>query len=617
MQKSAGAAALAPLLALAFAPSYVAAQAATQGASTGAVVSSLVINGVVFVVSIIGFLTLRPRFKKVYQPKSYLGPEDERVPEQPSSMFGWIKPWLKISKYEILDKQGLDAFMFLEYLELMIFAFVPIFFLTWVILMPVYSTGPPTNATGFEKFTFANIANNEIAQRRYVATLLVQWAATLWMLYLIRQKIANFVKLRQNFIISAKHANTAQARTLLITGVGKDLLSEKKLTSLYSNLPGGVAKVWLNRNLKDIPDLFDERLKWCNKLEGAEASLIKMAMKRVKKNKVQPVDIPAGESIPIDIAEKYVEKKKRPTHKVGSKIPCMGQKVDTIEWCREEIERLNKVIGEKRHETTVDYDKYPPQNSAFLLFNEQIAAHLASKAQADDKPYRISDRYIEAHPLNVVWSNLNMNPYEKKIRTIIFWAITIALVIFWVIPVGFVAVVSNVSGLAEKVPFLGWLNSIPTVVVGIIQGVLPTVLLAMLNMLLPIFLRLFAQMSGVPTRTGIELSLMDRFFLFQIIQNFLFLTIISGSASQVTRFVTDIATNPTGFPGTIAQAIPKSSTFFLSFIALQGLSGAGSGFLQVAPLAIYYIKKFLLGSTPRKMWVSNRRLKDIHFAAIC
>jgi len=64
-----------------------------------------------------------------------------------------------------------------------------------------------------------------------------------------------------------------------------------------------------------------------------------------------------------------------------------------------------------------------------------------------------------------------MNPYEKKIRTFVFWAATIALIVFWSIPIGFIGIVSNVKGLTEKAPFLDFLNHIG-VVTGIIQGLL-------------------------------------------------------------------------------------------------------------------------------------------------
>lgn len=42
-------------------------------------------------------------------------------------------------------------------------------------------------------------------------------------------------------------------------------------------------------------------------------------------------------------------------------------------------------------------------------------------------------------------------------------------------------------------------------------------LLAVLMMLLPIVLRLLARFEGIPKYTGIELALMNRFFVFQVI----------------------------------------------------------------------------------------------------
>ncbi|KAJ1033108.1 hypothetical protein NDA16_000386 [Ustilago loliicola] len=582
-----------------------AAQKANESdASTSTVISSIVLNAVIFAIIFAVFLLARPRFKRVYAPRTYLVVPEEQIAPLPQSLFGWLPVWLKTPTSTILEKNGLDAYMFVEYLEMMLWVFVPIFVLSWIVLMPTYGANTTGEGKGFNRFILSRVGNTAQQQKRLVAPLLIQWIFTLWLLWNIRSRMAKFVKLRQDFLVSPQHAASAQARTVLITGIPNELLSEKKLRAMYSQLPGGVAKIWLNRNLKELPDLYDEREKWCNKLESAETSLIKTAYKLVKKGKAQDASgsLPdADVEINAEVADQYVPKKKRPTHKLG-KVPCMGEKVDTIHWCREEIARLNKEIEKKRSEVAVDYKNYPPQSSAFILFNTQIAAHMAVKSHAHHQPYRMTNRYVEAHPDDVVWANMNMNPYERKIRTAIGWVITIALIIFWAVPVAFVGIISNIKGLANDVPFLGWLNSIPDVVVGIIQGILPTVLLAVLNMLLPIFLRLLSRLSGVPTRSGIELNLQGRFAAFQIVQNFLFLTLISGNAGQIATYVTDVASQPTRFPGLLADAIPKGSLFFLSFIALQGLSGGASLFGQLPGLAVYYVKKFLLASTPRKVW---------------
>ena len=112
---------------------------------------------------------------------------------------------------------------------------------------------------------------------------------------------------------------------------------------------------------------------------------------------------------------------------------------------------------------------YPTMNSAFVMFNRQIAAHLAVQVLAHHEPYRMSKRYIEVSPSDVIWSNLNLNPYESKIRMAISYAATAALIIFWAIPVAFIGAVSNVYGLCVKYSWLAWLCDLPAPVVGILQ----------------------------------------------------------------------------------------------------------------------------------------------------
>lgn len=81
----------------------------------------------------------------------------------------------------------------------------------------------------------------------------------------------------------------------------------------------------------------------------------------------------------------------------------------------------------------------------------------------------------------------------------------------------FVGLISNIHSLCTTYHWLAWICNIPAIVISIVQGFLPAVLLAVLFMLVPIVMRVLARMEGIPQRTGVELSLMDRFFLFQVI----------------------------------------------------------------------------------------------------
>ena len=43
-------------------------------------------------------------------------------------------------------------------------------------------------------------------------------------------------------------------------------------------------------------------------------------------------------------------------------------------------------------------------------------------------------------------------------------------------------------------------------------------------------------------------------------------------------------------------------TSIVRYLLLQGLSGVAGGFLQIVSLIVYYVKIYLLGSTPRSVW---------------
>jgi hypothetical protein len=144
--------------------------------------------------------------------------------------------------------------------------------------------------------------------------------------------------------------------------------------------------------------------------------------------------------------------------------------------------------------------------------------------------------------------------------------------------VAFIGAISNIHSLCSTYHWLAWICTAPSIVINLIQGFLPTVLLALLFMLVPIVMRIFARLEGIPQKTGVELSLMDRFFIFQVIvcgrgtsllsdnllehrQNgFLVVTLSSGIIASLPGLVN----NPTSVPTLLAQNLPKASTFFLT-----------------------------------------------------
>lgn len=100
----------------------------------------------------------------------------------------------------------------------------------------------------------------------------------------------------------------------------------------------------------------------------------------------------------------------------------------------------------------------------------------------------VSPKYIGVNPNEVVWKSLKISWWQRVVRRLAVLSFVTALVVFWAIPVAAVGFISNVSYL-ETFSWLHWLTKIPTVIMGVVQGLLPAVALSILMSLVPVIMR--------------------------------------------------------------------------------------------------------------------------------
>lgn len=93
-----------------------------------------------------------------------------------SSLF-WPVALMNADFRQIIRYNGLDAYFFVRYLRMMIKIFVPIWIISWAILLPVTTvgTGAP-DQDSLTKFTFGNVGKTH--QVRYWAHLACVWVFT-------------------------------------------------------------------------------------------------------------------------------------------------------------------------------------------------------------------------------------------------------------------------------------------------------------------------------------------------------------------------------------------------------------------------------------------------------
>lgn len=562
------------------------------------------VSGVYFLI----FLCLRRSQRRWYAPRTYLGSlrESERTPPLPNGLFNWIGSFWKIPDVFALQHQSLDAYLYLRFMRMTVVICFVGCCITWPVLFPINATGGGGQQQ-LDMLSFANV-DQATQKNRYYAHALVSWVYFGFVMYLIMRECVFYINLRQAFLLSPMYANRISTRTVLFTSVPEPYQDEAKLRKVFGDT---IKNIWISGDTKEIDDLVKERDKTAFRLEKSEVKLIKLANKErqnaIKKGAADdaapgPLDAESG-----TVAARWIPNKKRPRHRTGT-LGLLGKKVDSINWCRSELERLIPAVEAAQGKyRSGNYKKIP---GVFIEFRTQAEAEWAAQVLTHHQGLHMSPRYIGIRPGEVIWTSLAIPWWQKVIRRYAVLAFITAMIVFWAIPVGVVGVISNVQEL-KTISFLTWLDKVPSIIMGVITGLLPSVLLAILMSLVPIVMRLCARLSGEPSLSRVELFTQNAYFAFQVIQVFL-VTTMTSAASAVAK---QIADNPGSVTSILSSNLPKASNFYISYFIVQGLTIAAAVISQVVGFVIFSILYKYLAGTPRALYNKWANLSAISWGS--
>lgn len=130
-----------------------------------------------------------------------------------------------------------------------------------------------------------------------------------------------------------------------------------------------------------MEDTYNERNKETSILENAEGSVLSLAAKNVRKNKL-PLASAAASIEANDLISKYIAKKKQPSHKRGF-LGLLGKKVDTLNDSPAYIQEKDADLKTQRDGLA----SLPMGDSAFIRFSTREEAHVfaASIGQSAEK----------------------------------------------------------------------------------------------------------------------------------------------------------------------------------------------------------------------------------------
>jgi hypothetical protein len=512
----------------------------------------------------------------------------------------------KLPDEYVLQHNSLDGYFLLRYLKVSIVICFVGCCLTWPILFPVNATGHG-GQTQLNLLSFSNVED----KNRYYAHAFVAWVFIGFIFFLVTRELVYYINLRQAYLSSPLYASRLSSRTVLFQAVPIEYANEARIRRMFGD---ELKNVWIASDAKELSDMVDKRYKLCIKLEAAETKLIKLAndarLKSIKEKEAE-TDTDGGQIIDYDeeygsepgaAAARWVRPKDRPTHRLKFLV---GKKVDTINWCRQEIEKLNPLIEAEQNQYRSGESK--PKNAVFVEFWNQTQAQSAFQMVAHHQPLHMSPRVVGLSPEEVVWSNLGITWKTRSVRNIGSLAFVVALIIFWSIPVAVVGSISQISYLTKVAPFLDFINDCPSVILGVITNLLPVVLLSILMSLVPTIMKFMAKIAGKPTLSLIELRCHETFFWFQIVQVFLVTTLTSAASAAVPQVIKD----PGSVTSLLAKNLPLSSNFYISYFILQGLVFSSGQLLRITGLIVFNALSRLLDNTPRKMYTRWSSLSSV------
>lgn len=517
---------------------------------------------------------------------------------------------------DIAKKCGLDAYFFLRYLRTLLFLFAPLTALVIPVLIPLnYVNGRGhhldadrlaksgvnnSQVTGLDTLAWGNIRPSN--SQRYWAHLVMSVATVAWVCALIFYEMKAYIKVRQTYLTSADQRMRPSTATILVDSIPTQICNDRDLRYLFNHFPGGVKNVWVNKDLTVLLQMINERNRIVQQLEVAETILIKnahyaeqrrrgksragceeVASHITSKNiRTQEVGNDNGDSrgfLTTD-CEKYnssglwhifLAKSDRPTHRLPimglpwlSRIAPFSKKVDTISWCRKELDELNGRIEDQQL-----YDDHLPANSAFIQFNTQIAAHMACQSEIHHLPEHTTPRSIGFSPDEIIWPSLALSYKSAWVRTIMTYGVLIMTLSIWSVPVAWTGALSQVDQLVQPYGLFSFIENAEVLrhAISVIAGLLPTMALPTLLILLPVLLQYLAEFKGVKTYSSREEFVQTFYFAFLFIQVFLVVSIASFFTASIKELVSNVQDmqKASEVAKILAQNLPKSSKllFFL------------------------------------------------------
>lgn len=531
---------------------------------------SLGTSAVIFVVLMLLFtwLSRRPGNVPVYYPNRILKGMD---PWEGSSLtrnpFAWIREAFTSTEQDVVKLSGVDTAVYFVFLSTVLGIFALSAVLLLPILLPIAATDnnleTSRNATDTtSNGTFSQLDNLSMANISRASSRL--WAflgAVYWV------SVVTYFMLWKAY----KHVAALRAEALMSS---EEVLPEQ-YAILVRDIPsppnGETQKEFVDSYFREIyPETFYRSLVVT---ENSKINKIWEDLEGYKKKLARAEAVFASTS-------------NRPTNKTGL-LGLVGERVDSIDYYTKLInESVAKLEAEQR---TVLAERQ--QTAAVVFFTDRVTAALAAQSlhcQMVDK-WTVTEA---PEPRQLIWENLKIKFFSRIVRQYVIYFLVAITILFYMVPIAFVSAITTLANLQKALPFLKPVVDIAFIRT-ILESYLPQIALIVFLAMLPKFLMFLSKSEGIPSQSHAIRAASGKYFYFSVLNVFIGVT-LAGSLFENLKALEE---KPNSFITLLATSLPKSATFFLTYVALKFFVGYGLELSRIIPLIIFHLKKKYLCKT--------------------
>jgi hypothetical protein len=454
---------------------------------------------------------------------------------------------------------------------------------------------------GLDRLSFSNVGLSHTD--RYWAHLVLAIFVVTSVCFIVQRELQDYRRLQNSR--SGFESDAYGPSSVLVISNSKEKLSMKAIQQHFRTVPGGIKAISVNRDYSSLRTKLQKRAALIERLEIAETNLIKKANCRgrtVLRKSEDARDDGNGKSTPR--WAKYLDQKERPLTRLPVQpwlpsLPFLGAQVDTIYHLSAKVAQLNLEIERDQQHS----HKFPETNSAFIYLNKRLPISLAALALK----IRIPPTWTLKRGTTLddtIWQNVSISWWQHCLQTTAIYLLVATLTLGFAFPVTLIGSLSQIKYLANVVSWLQWIETLPTWLVAVIQGVLPPVMLGLLTAMVPVALRLLANMQGLHSRQATENYVQVYYFTFLFVQVFLTVSLSAG----ITTILGELTDTIQSIPAVLAQNLPKACNYFFSYIIMHTFTTIVSTLVEVNGLINLFILSPTFDKTARHKWMRGQSL---------